>query len=201
MLQKAVYSVIFWILVGCETKREPLPLTRDLTSAEDFGWSPAGTIDLLKLDSRVTVNWHQLLPYDRAFRSEGHGNEIVRIYFNETAKPYYAGEKQLPFAPGSIMVKAFVVADDRSSLDAHSFHYMQKHPPGYDPDGGDWEYAVAERQKDGRLQYTYRGPVTSCVVCHKLYEDPWDYALSVQRHRDFQGSWGAVKAWLGIGLN
>lgn len=71
---------------------------------------------------------------------------------------------------------------------------MEKRAPGFDPAGGDWEYAVL--QPDGSVEA--RGALPFCARCHA--EAPHDFLfgprLSVRRHLGGQGNTGVSEGSL-----
>jgi len=53
---------------------------------------------------------------------------------------------------------------------------MFKRDPGFFPQGGDWEYLVAD--KDGWIED--RGPLVTCARCHAEGNADWVFGLPVE---------------------
>jgi hypothetical protein len=151
---------------------------------------------LAKFPVEEIAHWHSLLPGDHSFRSQGHGNELVRILFNTKAQGSFQRKCGLPFPPGSMIAKAFLTNSDTPTLQARRIFFMKKHPPGYDPSHGDWEYGAAHI-RSGRWIMTNYGTIPSCIPCHEAYSR-YDYVFSVERFREYNTWLGPVKLWLGL---
>jgi hypothetical protein len=81
----------------------------------------------------------------------------VRINPAATSYPLLGPGRVLP--PGSVLVEAHYPA---GTSEPAAIFAMVKHPPGYDSDGGDWEYLVLT--SDGKA--THRGRLPLCKRCH-----------------------------------
>ncbi len=80
-----------------------------------------------------------------------------------------AGQKAMEsridkFPRGTMVVKQKF--SDPEGKSPELFTLMQKREPGYDPEHGDWEYAIVNRTA---TQVLARGRLESCIDCHKAY--------------------------------
>ena len=106
---------------------------------------------------------------DAARRQHGpHANAAIRIYMNDlAANAFDASPHEYPV--GSIIVKE-KQPRGHSSPETESGYIvppdgvggMVKRDPGFDPDGGDWEYFYFEQPSE-----VERGRIASCVQCHR----------------------------------
>jgi len=116
---------------------------------------------------------------DRRLPSSGHN------------PPYWSGVVRVNGAllgayqqlgPGSAASAGAVALEAHYDLagNAQQLFAMEKHEPGYDPGGGDWEYIVMS--PDGTVES--RGPLALCSRCHA--ESPHDHLfgprISARRH-------------------
>ncbi|MFO7544481.1 MAG: cytochrome P460 family protein [Trueperaceae bacterium] len=85
------------------------------------------------------------------------------VYFNETAAST-AHDQSFPYAEGSAVVKETL---DASTMQVVVLTAMRK-VTGFDPDNGDWQYGMFERQADGSFMGGWMDPESSamCVSCH-----------------------------------
>lgn len=94
------------------------------------------------------------------FVSQGHaaGRWEVDIWANESAK------KALASRARDVPVGAIVVSEhyERSPQEQGPVMLMEKMPPGYSKEHGDWRYAVVGSQG----QLVKNGVVESCAGCH-----------------------------------
>lgn len=66
---------------------------------------------------------------------------------------------------GAVLVKTKFADAKGGTILLHTA--MFKREPGYNPEGGDWEYDLADAK--GGVQA--RGKLTSCMECHRRYKD------------------------------
>ena len=128
------------------------------------------------------LDWTPVLANDVAFPSSGHSGQIVRVFFNETAKPYFTGEKALPFAPGSLVAKAVVQSLETPAKDATKVYFMLKKEPGFDSENNDWSY-TSTLPADGALAIDANsGKNPSCSGCHSA-EKEFDYVRTIDFYK------------------
>jgi hypothetical protein len=85
-----------------------------------------------------------------------------------------------PFPVGTIIaMQTWDIAANDTRGDAGPIFFMKKEPAGYDPEGGDWRYAMTRADltaladgKDGRA--------TACRTCHMTMKDR-DYVPAIDR--------------------
>lgn len=95
------------------------------------------------------------LPKDSAY---------CNVFVNDEAKqPLLKGE-------GAYPVGAYIVKQKLRSADSTRgvlYTTMRKREAGYDPEHGDWEYAV----RDGQGLVLAEGRIGSCIECHEAYKE------------------------------
>jgi hypothetical protein len=112
------------------------------------------------------------------FLSAVHGGRWVEVFVNEVgADPYLSGD---PIPVGTIVVKtSWESRDGRISDVAGPLFVMEKRAPGYDPDNGDWWYAIHWAEPTPKMRETLGGPIywrgrspraAYCVDCHSVYD-------------------------------
>lgn len=128
-------------------------------------------------------NWTQVLKSGDAFASLGHGGQTVRVFFHEGAIPFVRGDQPLPFAPGSLVVKA-VYSEGKLETPV-KLYFMLKKKAGFDASGNDWSYAFAlpGAESGGVMKYdSSQGSLPVCKNCHAR-EAEWDYVRSAKYFR------------------
>jgi hypothetical protein len=85
------------------------------------------------------------------------------VYFDEAAAATAHG-RAFPFPEGSTIVKETL---DASTMQVVVLTAMRK-VTGFDPDNGDWQYGMFERQADGSFMGGWMDGASSamCVGCH-----------------------------------
>ncbi len=144
--------------------------------------SPAASVDFP--DSLISEfsGWSPVLNGDLAFASLGHGGQTVRVYFNAIARPYFTGEKTLPFAVDSIVAKAVLNGTSNATKDVAKIYFMKKKAEGFDSKNADWSYAEATGSV-GNLSFSKQnGALSACYSCH-ADEKAWDYVRTVEYYR------------------
>jgi hypothetical protein len=86
------------------------------------------------------------------------GSIVVRVSPDALA-PFRAGD---PLPAGAVVIKQ-KHEDGRASLPMHEYAMMVKRDAGYDPAGGDWEYAYVTLVPERRVT---RGRLPQCAGCH-----------------------------------
>ncbi len=116
-------------------------------------------------------DWKQQIKLNKTiFESEAH-NAFVDIYVNQKAEKAYKTRATI-FPVGSIVYKPLYTDANKSELAI--VVVMQKMPPGYDSEHGDWWYGVYdETGSDGY----HKGKIKSCIKCHEQAKKT-DYMFS-----------------------
>lgn len=87
------------------------------------------------------------------------------VYVTADAKaPIESGEGS--YGEGAVIVKAKLESAEAEG--AMLYTVMRKMAAGYDPEHGDWEYAVLDGQNKRVLS---RGRIDSCIECHRHYAE------------------------------
>lgn len=107
------------------------------------------------------LNWQRANP-QKSFEASAH--PVAKdIYYNDTAAETLMSQS-FPYPEGSIFVKERM---DPDTLSVTTIYAMRK-VAGFDPDNGDWQYAVFERQEGGSFSSDWFSAEsqTMCVGCH-----------------------------------
>lgn len=129
-----------------------------------FSANADGTSERCVEEADLTIggweNWTAIT--SSPVKSQGHGNQWVKIYVNELARETYKNA-DAPYRECSKIVKPLFSSSDGKSI--AKLTAMVKMAPGYDPANGDWWYALydgpgTELKKQGKLY-------TDCIACHK----------------------------------
>lgn len=112
------------------------------------------------------------------FLSTVHGSRWVEVFVNEVGADEYLSGAAIPV--GTVIVKTSWEARDGQMSDIEGpLFVMEKRPPGYDPDNGDWWYAIhwadpTPKQREslgGPIYWRGRSPRAAyCVACHASYD-------------------------------
>lgn len=100
------------------------------------------------------------------------GDLEAEVLANDAAKAYPPLGPQGALPPGAVLVEAHYRA---GSAEPVVLFAMAKQPPGFDPEGGDWEYLIIE---PGGL-VNERGRLPLCARCHA--EAPHDHLFGPAR--------------------
>ena len=99
---------------------------------------------------------------DEERKRNPHASTAITVYVNEVGQAAMFAESASTFPVGSIIVKQKF--DPNHEPDKPLLYtVMIKHEPGYNPDAGDWEFAVIGG--DGR-EIQARGALANCIACH-----------------------------------
>lgn len=114
------------------------------------------------------LDWVPVLEGDVAFESEGHGGILVRSYLSpSTAEHARKASNPYPLPEGSLLAKAVVSSAGTPASKASRVYFMRKEAPGFDPENGDWSYALAKRTANGLAFDPGVSPKEDlCVSCH-----------------------------------
>jgi hypothetical protein len=82
--------------------------------------------------------------------------ELLNLYANEAAQAELMKQER-KFPAGAVIVKESL----NNKKEFVSLNGMQKMPPGYDPEGGDWKYFYS----DGSGKFS-EGKLDACRACH-----------------------------------
>ncbi len=108
---------------------------------------------------------------NKSFEQSAHPN-AKDIYFNDIAAQSIGDtlvNSSFPFAEGSVVLKE---RTDPETLNVVTLYTMRK-VAGFNPEGGDWQYGVFERQEDGSFGGGWRSieQAQGCAACHSLVAD------------------------------
>jgi hypothetical protein len=112
------------------------------------------------------------------FLSAVHGGRWVEVFVNDVGADEYLRGGAIPV--GTIVVKtSWESRDGQMSEVAGPLFVMEKRAPGYDPDHGDWWYAIHWAEPTPKQREALGGPIywrgrspraAYCVGCHSTYD-------------------------------
>ena len=108
-----------------------------------------------RLAQLCRVLWPEEIAQDRE-QYGPHSLAWVHVYANEAAAAELARSRR-PFPVGAVIVKEKLGEQQAVA----GIGAMQKMPPGYDPEGGDWQYVYVD--ESGKLA---QGRLENCRTCH-----------------------------------
>jgi hypothetical protein len=88
--------------------------------------------------------------------------KYITVYVNEIGKAAMLTRQKPVFPVGSVLVKEKSANKNGTAIELLTV--MVKREKGYDPTGGDWEYAVLDG-KAATIQA--QGKLVNCQNCHK----------------------------------
>jgi hypothetical protein len=97
-----------------------------------------------------------------------HDDAYFQVFVNDAGLPALESGKGT-YPVGALIVKQKYA--DAEGKKTELYTLMQKREPGYDPEHGDWEYAIVNQTAK---QVLARGRLESCIACHKAH-DKTDY--------------------------
>jgi hypothetical protein len=169
-------SMVALGLVAACGPREP-PLVSPGTStanAVGSGARPSARDAAVKWEGFADLGAYRAV--GKPFVSRGHfaGRWQAEVLTNQDASAMYAGlSRSSRFSEGAVLVKK------HSEKDSHApgpIFVMTKRAPGFFPQGGDWEYLVADA--DGWVED--RGPLPTCGRCHAEAGADWVFGLPAE---------------------
>lgn len=122
------------------------------------------------LDVSGWREWKKSNP--RRFRSKGHGYLWVDVHVHASHLEVY-GDRAQP-APVGFAV-AMAGYETAEATEPTGLTVMAKMPPGYDPENGDWYYAIYDAA--GKTA-TLGGKLAPCTGCH-IHARPRDFLFGV----------------------
>ncbi len=116
--------------------------------------------------------------------SDQHGARFVNVYINENSENFFTASDTDPMPVASIVIKDSISAVESGGISRGPLFVMEKMPPGFAPDFGDWRYSII--MPNGKLFDITGGPgnraVEFCGECHlqvaerdHLFELPQEY--------------------------
>jgi hypothetical protein len=126
--------------------------------------------------------WHRLntAPY----LSDQHGARFVDIYVNDKAVDFFTASSDEPLPVGAVAIMDSISAVESGGVSRGPLFAMEKMPPGFAPEFGDWRYSMI--MPSGKLFGETGGEgnraVRFCGECHAqaagrdhLFDPPEDY--------------------------
>lgn len=165
----ALLGAAFVFAVACGEKDEDKKLASPNPQSDDaVGYSDKLLTDFL--------SYTPVIEGDVAFVSKGHGGALVRSFLNpEAANHLRTQSSPYPLVEGSVFAKAVVADAATPASQANTVYFMRKEKAGFDPEHGDWSYAIAKRV-DGKLKFdpNLSQKAEVCISCHVKFKD-FDY--------------------------
>jgi hypothetical protein len=112
--------------------------------------------------------------------SDQHGARFVNVYINDKADDFFTASDEQPMAVGSVVIKDSISAVESGGISRGPLFIMEKMPPGFAPDFGDWRYTMI--MPNGKLFGMTGGTgsrsVEFCGECH-LQVAPRDHLFEL----------------------
>ena len=70
--------------------------------------------------------------------SDQHGSRIVNVYLNDKSSDFFTASADQPMPVGSIVIKDSISAVKSGGISRGPLFTMEKMPPGFAPEFGDW---------------------------------------------------------------
>ena len=128
------------------------------------------------------------------YGARAHSHRYVSNYANAVAARRYGRYERVGRMPvGSVLAKDSFVVNDLGRVLVGALALMEKMPPGFNPESGDWRFSMI--LPDGRLMGRTGGPdefaVRFCQDCHRDAGSGQDYLFFMPlRYRAGAGSGG-----------
>jgi hypothetical protein len=100
--------------------------------------------------------------YERERKQNPHAKTYVTVFVNEAGRPAMFANPPQRFPKGAVIVKRKFDASSQNSTPILST-IMIKREAGYNPEAGDWEFAVVSG--DGK-NVEAKGKLGNCMGCH-----------------------------------
>ena len=94
-----------------------------------------------------------------------HLHKYISVFVNPVGREQMMTKQTPEFPVGSMIVKEKLATADSTTPELLTA--MIKRAPGYNPEGGDWEYLVLDGTASKIVE---RGKLTQCSECHRPYE-------------------------------
>lgn len=133
------------------TTAQPIPVSAGMSRACSYAGSTAVLAGTLEVGDGSPPDPHV-------------GQAAVVRVSPEAASAYREGR---PLPTGAVVVKE-KYADPAATGPLAAYAIMRKREPGFDPRGGDWEYAFVPRAPD---QVVAREGLAHCAACHAAARD------------------------------
>ena len=115
------------------------------------------------------MDWRKVTP--KPVRSKGHNYNWVGIYVDELAEDTYLSAGA-PYPECAKIIKP--IYNDADGKSIRHLTVMVKMAPGYDPENGDWWYALVDATG---TRVGAQGRLDACIPCHKKAAET-DYLFS-----------------------
>ena len=100
--------------------------------------------------------------------SDQHGSQFVNVYLNDKSSDFFTASADQPMPVGSIVIKDSISAVESGGISRGPLFTMEKMPPGFAPEFGNWRYAMI--MPNGKLFGMTGGDgnraVEFCGECH-----------------------------------
>ena len=136
-----------------------------IIATEHFAYATAPSSAPPDASGRTAIEdqlWYLCIAPPLARSSHGpHFSPEIRVRVNDRAYANFANSATAPLPEKSVVVKEkFATADDNAPV---ALGVMIKREAGYDPEGGNWEYAYLNGPNFSQV---IRGRLDNCRSCH-----------------------------------
>ena len=162
-------SVIIFLLAGCQTGSPPPD--PELVEPGTFAQWPSVTDAPIPVSTRAWLLCRHPTPeeaqeQEAATKAHGpHAGHTIVVRVSPEAVASFRDGKPLP--TGAIVVKEKHFGT-LGTGPVEEYALMIKRQPGYNPAGGDWEYAYVTHSPGRKVD---RGRIETCADCHSRVKD------------------------------
>ena len=152
-------------------------LVSGCASAPDAGAAPASAFE--GYTSWTKVNRQPITGDTTGALGSAHQGErgFREVYINDVGKGVSSGGASYPYPQGTVVVKeSYKRGSSGGKGDLAALTVMVKREAGYDPENGDWEYAMATPA----MKIQAQGKLGMCINCHAAAFDD-DYVFTHSR--------------------
>jgi Cytochrome P460 len=153
------------LLAGCRQGAAPEP---PLVEPAAFSSWPSATAAPVPVGMAAWTFCRAVSPEESRRLAEEHGphaGHVIVVRVSPDAIAAFRNGEPLPI--GAVIIKE-KYADLSATGPMHGYAMMVKREPGFNPEGGDWEYAFVNQAPESRVG---RGRLAQCAGCHASAKD------------------------------
>jgi hypothetical protein len=148
------------VLAGCQADPEPADDKPTVLGIDYTGW-PAVTPERYRVDPGTAMMCRAPTPAAARGDRGPHAEAAIEVRVSPGSLDRFKAGQPVPTGTAVIKLKYPL---NLSEEPARAVGAMIKREPGYDPDGGDWEYYYAEVADP---KPAVRGKIETCAECHR----------------------------------
>ena len=161
--------ILFFLLVGLAATTSAALREREAHEGLRFdvssldGWTQVNP-EPYYISSKVDILCVAPKPsdYERERKHNPHASTYITVFVNETARPAMFANPSQHFPKGAVIIKRKFDANSQNGTPILST-IMIKREAGYNPEAGDWEFAVVSGNGEN---LEAKGKLGNCMGCH-----------------------------------